>query len=77
MSANDAVDGARPRNADKVDNSGGSQMKLANLEWRCAMDSDVVETDDDILTFEVPDDSLERAAVPTEAQVTTIGICTH
>jgi hypothetical protein len=41
------------------------------------MDRDVVETDEDILTFEVADDALERAAVPTEAQVTTIGICTH
>jgi hypothetical protein len=42
-----------------------------------AMDSDVVETDDDILTFEVADDALERAAVITEVQVTTIGVCTH
>jgi hypothetical protein len=41
------------------------------------MDSDAVETDEDILTFEVADDALERAAVVTEAQVTTIGICTH
>ena len=38
---------------------------------------DVFETDDDILAFEVPDDALERAAVATEAQVTTIGVCTH
>ena len=41
------------------------------------MDRDVVETDEDILAFEVADDALARAAVPTEAQVTTIGICTH
>ena len=30
-----------------------------------------------ILNLNVPDDVLERAAVVTEAQVTTIGICTH
>lgn len=38
------------------------------------MDSDVVETDEDILTSEVADDALERAAVVTEVQVTTIGV---
>ena len=54
-----------------------------NLEWRCgligigAMDSDVVETDEDVLIFEIGDDALERAAVVTEVQVTTIGVCTH
>ena len=41
------------------------------------MDSDVVETDEDILTSEVADDALERAAVVTDVQVTTIGVCTH
>jgi hypothetical protein len=41
------------------------------------MGSDIVETDDDILTFEVADDALERAALVTEVQVTTIGVCTH
>jgi hypothetical protein len=39
--------------------------------------SNVVESDADILTFEVPDDVLERAAVVTEVQVATIGVCTH
>jgi|307.fasta_scaffold3251308_1 hypothetical protein len=43
----------------------------------CAMDSDVVKTDEDILAFEVADDALERAAIVTEVQVTTIGVCTH
>ena len=42
-----------------------------------AMDSDVVETDEDVLTFEIADNALERAAVVTEVQVTTIGVCTH
>jgi hypothetical protein len=44
------------------------------------MDCDLstqTETDEHILTFEVPDDALERAALATEAQVTTIGVCTH
>jgi hypothetical protein len=39
--------------------------------------SNVVESDADILTFEVPDDALERAAVAIGVQVTTIGVCTH
>ena len=39
--------------------------------------SNVVESDADILAFEVPDDVLERAAVATGVQVTTIGVCTH
>ena len=37
----------------------------------------VVETGEDILTVEVPDDVLERAAVATEVQITTIGVCTY
>jgi hypothetical protein len=41
------------------------------------MDSDVVEADEDILTFEVADDALERAAAVSEVQVTTIGNCTY
>ena len=41
------------------------------------MDRDIVETDEDLLAFEVPDDALERAAVITELQATTIGVCTH
>jgi hypothetical protein len=41
------------------------------------MDSDVVETDEDILTSDVADDALERAAVVIDVQVTTIGVCTH
>ena len=41
------------------------------------MYSDVVETDEDILTSEVTDDALERAAVVIDVQVTTIGVCTH
>ena len=36
------------------------------------MDRDMVETDEDLLAFEVPDDALERAAVITELQATTI-----
>jgi hypothetical protein len=62
-------------------NLGRSQMKLVNLTmWAKgsnAMDSDVIDTDEDILTCEIADDALERAAVATEAQVTTIGVCTH
>jgi hypothetical protein len=42
-----------------------------------AMENDVVETDEDILTLDIPDEALERAAVVTEVQVTTIGVCTH
>jgi len=43
----------------------------------CAEAGNVVETDEDILTFEVPDDALESAAVITEVRVTTIGVCTY
>ena len=35
------------------------------------------ESDEKILTFDIPDDALERAAVVAEVQVTTIGVCTH
>jgi hypothetical protein len=44
-----------------------------------AMETDarnVVESDSDILTFEVPDDVLERAAAVTNGQAITVGICT-
>jgi hypothetical protein len=47
------------------------------VKWIDVVDRDVVETEEDILTFEVADDTLERAAVATEVQVTTIGVCTH
>ena len=39
--------------------------------------SNVVESDADILTFEAPDDVLERAALVTAVQVTTFGVCTY
>jgi len=42
-----------------------------------AMDSKVVETDEDILSFDVTDEALERAAVVGEAKIATIGVCTH
>jgi hypothetical protein len=42
-----------------------------------AMDSEVVETDEDILKFDASDDSVERAAVVTHGQAITIGVCTH
>ena len=42
-----------------------------------AMDSEVVETDEDILSFDVTDEALERAAVVGEAKIATIGVCTH
>jgi hypothetical protein len=43
------------------------------------MDSDAndfVETDADILTFDVPDDALERAA-SAEQNAFTVAYCTH
>ena len=42
-----------------------------------AMGSEVVETDEDILSFDVTDEALERAAVVGEAKIATIGVCTH
>ena len=42
-----------------------------------AMDSGVVKTDEDILTFDASDASLERAAVVSPGQAITIGVCTH
>ena len=44
------------------------------------MDSDKIilaETDEDILTFDVPDDALERAACVGGGTVLTIVYCTH
>jgi hypothetical protein len=43
------------------------------------MENDVnglAETDEDILTFDVPDEAVERAAAVTDGQVITVGICT-
>jgi hypothetical protein len=39
--------------------------------------SDVAETDAHILTFDIPDDALERAAAIAGQQAVTIGFCTH
>jgi hypothetical protein len=44
------------------------------------MDSDVsglARTDEDILTFDVPDDALERAAGVTDGSAMTLVYCTH
>lgn len=35
------------------------------------------ESDEEILTFDVPDDALERAAAASGGQAVTIGHCTH
>jgi hypothetical protein len=37
----------------------------------------LAEPDVDVLTFDVSDDVLERAAVVTDGQAITIGHCTH
>ena len=45
-----------------------------------AMNSDVSdrsETRDDTLTFDIPDDDLERAAGGGEGQAITLGYCTY
>lgn len=39
--------------------------------------SDCVETDELIFNFDVPDDTLERAAGSTEGQAVTWMYCTH
>jgi hypothetical protein len=39
--------------------------------------SDVAETGAHILTFDIPDDALERAAAIAGQQAVTIGFCTH
>jgi len=58
-------------------------MKLANLNRRCGlkgsvpMDSEVVETSGDILSYDVTDEALERAEAVGEAKIATIGVCTH
>ena len=44
------------------------------------MDSDVsglAEIDEDILTFDIPDDALERAAGITDGKITTMIYCTY
>jgi hypothetical protein len=44
------------------------------------MDNDasgLAELDEDILTFDVQDDALERAAEAVADQAVTIGYCTH
>jgi hypothetical protein len=41
-------------------------------------DVGINESDEKILTFDVPDDALERAAAVSDGQVAhTIGYCTH
>ena len=35
------------------------------------------QPDEEILTFDVPDDALERAAAASDGQAVTIGYCTH
>ena len=45
-----------------------------------AMDNDTMglaELDEDIFTFDVQDDALERAAAAASGQAVTIGYCTH
>ena len=39
--------------------------------------SGLIELDEDILTFNVEDDALERAAAASARQAVTIGYCTH
>jgi hypothetical protein len=39
--------------------------------------SDLAKTDEDVLSFDVPDDALERAAGIPEGQVFTLVYCTH
>jgi hypothetical protein len=39
--------------------------------------SDTAEPNNEILTFNVPDDALERAAAVSNGQAVTIGYCTH
>ena len=44
------------------------------------LDSDVIdiaEPDGEILTFDVPDDALERAAAASNGQRVTVGFCTR
>ena len=41
------------------------------------MDSEVVETSGDILSYDVTDEALERAEAVGEAKIATIGVCTH
>jgi hypothetical protein len=40
-------------------------------------ENDLAEFDEDILTLDVQDDALERAAVASGGQAVTIGYCTH
>ena len=39
--------------------------------------SDLAQLDEDILTFDVQDDALERAGAVSGGQAVTIGYCTH
>jgi hypothetical protein len=41
------------------------------------MHSDLAEVDEDVLTFDIPDDALERAATATNGRATTIAYCTQ
>jgi len=38
---------------------------------------EVIETDEDILSLDVTDEALKRAAVVGEAKIATVGVCTH
>jgi hypothetical protein len=40
-------------------------------------ESNTAQPDDEILTFDVPDDALERAAEPANGPAVTVGYCTQ
>jgi hypothetical protein len=47
------------------------------FQGMCTMENDVAKPDEEILTVDVPDEALERAAGVTNGQGMTVGICTH
>jgi hypothetical protein len=58
----------------------GSRSNHAQPQGIGAMDNDTMglaELDEDIFTFDVQDDALERAAAAASGQAVTIGYCTH
>ena len=52
-------------------------VNLKLIEGSDAVHREPVETDEDVLTFEIADDAVERAAAPSNGQATTIAYCTQ
>jgi hypothetical protein len=47
------------------------------IKWSDAMRSALIEIEEDVLTFDIPDDALELAAAATNGRAIIIAYCTQ